>query len=357
MLPGSLLSQVGLAQNRITGTIGFTYTVMIAGGTFLLVTGNMETGFAGVILASLAVIGITKGLKTFDPPTEGILMIWNRILTDKKGNTSTVKGTTLLANFWPFLINARPVDMTRKEWKFEMKIQSERVVLPSGQVLPSIPVKGVIEMTAFPLRTKMMDYIASGGLDNIYKDMGKIPYQVVQAAVTEHKLSYMDMAQYSTKLAELVDDHLNGTATSDGCFKEKRYGVETSNVRADFPIPPEIEKTMIESASVIYENDARKEEYKGDIEAITQFKALGLDPEKASNAYSEARLIRDGLVHRVQVEGKGTSIGGAIILRDMQVFPGGNQGGQNQGRGGRRNRRQNRQGQGQQDQDQSQNQT
>ena len=342
--PGHQLSRIGLAQNHITGMIGFYYTIMIVVGVALLVMGTMFWGFIGVIMAALAIIGLTYGWTSFDPPTEGILMRWNRIVIDEHGNTTTIKGDSILANFWPFFISAKAVDMTRKEWKFEMKVQSARKVLPSGQILPSIPVKGVIEMTAFPLSSKMVDYNASGGMDNIYKELGKIPYQVVQDVVTAEGLSFLDMAQKSGRLIELVDRHLNGTATTDGYFKQKRYGVTSINVRGDFPVPPEIEKTMLESASIIYENEARKEEYAADIEAAKQFNALGLVGKEATDAATEARLVRDGRVTRLQIEGKGTAIGGILSIHNPQFHMPSDQGNQGQNQGGRRNRRQNRQG-------------
>jgi hypothetical protein len=199
-------------------------------------------------------------------------------------------------------------------------------------------------MTVFPLETELDDYNASGEMEAIEKQMGKIPYQVIQSIVKDHKLTFVDISQNSTLLTDLLKEHMNGANNNEGAFQEKSWGIKALNVRGDFPLPDDIKEAMLNSASIIYESEARQEEYAADLKAIDQFKKLGLEPEKALNAYSESRLIRDGRVDRLQIESKGTTGSGAIIVRDMQVRTGGNQGGQGQNQGDRKNRRQNRQG-------------
>ena len=346
--PGWLLVKLGLAQNRITASIGASCALMIVAGIALMFVGSMTIGAIGLVMACLGVLDIAVGWTTFPvkPLTKGMLTIWGKPYTvgGKDGPTIALAGNTILADYWPFFVGAVPINMTRKEWKFEMEVVSVKGTDAEGRILPSIPINGVIEMTVFPLETELDDYNASGEMEAIEKQMGKIPYQVIQSIVKDHKLTFVDISQNSTLLTDLLKEHMNGANNNEGAFQEKSWGIKALNVRGDFPLPDDIKEAMLNSASIIYESEARQEEYAADLKAIDQFKKLGLEPEKALNAYSESRLIRDGRVDRLQIESKGTTGSGAIIVRDMQVRTGGNQGRQGQNQGDRKNRRQNRQG-------------
>ena len=75
--PGWLLVKLGLAQNRITASIGASCALMIVAGIALMFVGSMTIGAIGLVMACLGVLDIAVGWTTFPvkPLTKGMLTI------------------------------------------------------------------------------------------------------------------------------------------------------------------------------------------------------------------------------------------------------------------------------------------
>ncbi|MGC9605587.1 MAG: hypothetical protein ABSF56_02405 [Minisyncoccia bacterium] len=317
---------------------------LISAGIFMIVVLHSR---AGIVVGGLGFVAIALGWTNLSPdPLElGMLTCWGRAVktgrkTPKEDTRKTIalRGKVILADYFPFFIGVKPIDMTSKEWVFNMIILTVEDTVDDRGNQRSVAVPVRVHIPARPDKEHLNSYIQSGrDLDKIKELMGGIPYREVQRLVktmegADHKagLNFIELVQHGDLISRELEKHLKGDGDHKGVLEERSFGVECQGVQIEATIPEKINQSMTDAVSIVYETDARATESKGDIATAKLFMTeLGLDEQAAWNAAVEARLVRDEHVNRLQIESKGEHPVSGIVLRDtiVNMAQGGNKGG------------------------------
>jgi len=316
--------QVARVITVILATIGI--------GILMVCTGNTVCGAIGIGLSIAGLAAFAAGWTYFppNPATGGVLTSGGKIIIDENGDTVTVKGLVILADYFPFYLGAIRVDMRNDEWVFPMTLLSVEKKRNGDIKVRQVPFKGEVHVTVAPDELDMADFMQSGGsLAEIKKQCDTIVFREAQKIVVEYDnpdgtkgLDGIMIAQQGNLISDALEKKINGTASVRGIFEQKDFGVRCIKVQVDFPLPADIAKAMVNAASIDYENSARMAEYDADGVAAKRIKELleagdrsqkPLSPKESLDALVQLRLVRDGNVRRVQMETIGGGKGGNDI--------------------------------------------
>jgi hypothetical protein len=145
-------------NSRVVGIAVLIFLLLVV-GVALALSGN----FFGVVIGVVGLIMFAKGLKDHraDPPTIGLLTAWNRPLP----YPNTVRGTVLLANYFPFCLDTIEIEMPLRHEDFSVQniLSSDRVSMSGG-----------VSVTVKPDETKLIDYVAAGKMDGVMQNIRNI---------------------------------------------------------------------------------------------------------------------------------------------------------------------------------------
>jgi len=328
-------------QNEEVATIAMIDLAFIVVG---LIIAYFTGSYWGFILMALGILLIAYGWKEIPmkPLTIGVLTSFDQMILKKVGDndryTTSVKGIVILL---PPFLNVIEFDMTNKEWTIEKQvtsIEAKKETGPNGKQL-RVPLNGKIKVTVRPDPCDMYDYNQAGGdLDKIKEQLEDIIFRDTQMVITSTKdpenepgdehlgLSAMTISQRGQLVSKPIQAKLNGF------IEEKDFGIVCVKVQIDYPLPPDVQKAMIDTMSITFETAARQAEFDADIAAAAKFKKeLALkDGEKGWEAARQSRLMRDGQMTETVI----TAPAGVNIF-GWGVNPNNPQGQGNKGKGGK----------------------
>jgi hypothetical protein len=162
-------------------------------------------------------------------------------------------------------------------------------------------------------------FVRAGGWTKIQKDMGNLPYQVIQHIISSQKLSAMDLVLSGEKVTEPLEKHVMtgvvtpGSPDKNGQLKGEFFGFESKLVRMDFKLSEDMLDVMSKAARADYENAALLKEAEGDLARLDLIKARTNSPEaeKAWERMMDADLLAKGGLSKIKIEGNG-----AVILNN-----------------------------------------
>lgn len=226
-------------DNDITATIRDVLVGMAVIGLILLFAGS----YYGVLICGLSAAVYLAGDKEFptDPRTGAILTHRAVPINDKQGRPIVVGGRTILMNWFPFYINAVPLNITNINKDFDMTIMSS----------DGVRMKGRISVTYIPNARDGIDYMQStgGAAENVHPQLEDIFY--TRAQEIARGLTTWQIATESHLLANPLHIH------ADSKSSEKQFGILIKNVKARFDLPDGV---VIDTEAVYREGLQRKAE-------------------------------------------------------------------------------------------------
>jgi hypothetical protein len=310
----------GITQNQTTQKISLIIALAMAIGIILLVSGP-KIGIIGAIFIALAIIAIQVGWTKFEPSVEiGALKVADQFVKNKDGKTVWVDGMTMLAPYPPFYVDVVRVNVELFDLIFQITIMTvEEDPGATGKVKKSFAVNGTLIITTVADSDHLDKFERAGGWTKIQKDMGNLPYQVVQHIVTKKKLSAMDLVMAGEKITKLLERHvLRGTVTpgspdKNGQLRGEFFGFKPLLVRIDFKLSEDMLTSMSEVAQAEYKNAVLLKEAEGDLKRLDLIQERTKTPEgkEAWERMLDADLLAKGGLSKIKIEGNG-----AVILNN-----------------------------------------
>lgn len=269
--------------------------LFVPGIAFMAYTGSP-------IGAAMAVAGVLiwwKGDTQFDTGGReaGILTLWGSFFKIN-GKIVVVGGRTILADYWPIYLGAVRIDMRNHDKDFPMTLIAK----------DNMPLEGVISVTKRPKMGDLIDYLQAGGsMEKIDSQLDEIIFEVAQAEARKH--GGADIAKNN----KLVTGDLERQMKS-GVFDSKLFGIDVQKVKGRLKPTKTVFEAMEDAAKEVYERSGELEETETDVlgaEKLTQ--RLGIPKEGSLDAYTRLRMIRDGVLFKVE------SSGGNLTVNEVKI--------------------------------------
>ena len=270
------------------------------GGAFMFLLSGWFSwiGLAMVVAgASIWFAGETDLKK--DPPTAGLLHFWNQPI-EINGKPVSVRGKTLIANWFPFYISLVESDMSNHDKDFPVAVQSKEGTNLSGRV----------SITYHANEDDLVDFVRAGNsFTEIDVQIDDIVTSVLksEAFVRPKKELMTDTRDVS----EIIKQRLEEGQARDG-EASKSFGITIRKVQVVLEPSKEVRTAMDSTAIEEYQRNAEKTEYTTNREAAQDLQnAYAADPHRVGDVPSLETCLQQILTQRLIRDGKASEIKGA----------------------------------------------
>jgi hypothetical protein len=269
--------------------VGALVFLLFAGGVVLALSGSL----LGVAIGVVGLIMLAKGLKDHraDPPTIGLLTSWNRPLRPP----NTVRGTVLLANYFPFYLDTIEI---------EMPLRHEDFAVHNVLSCDRISMSGEVSVTVKPDETRLIDYVAAGKMDGVMQNIRNVV--AVETAKFCRDKPWQAIQQTSADFEQLLKTEI----------ETKPFGVLIEKLQVRLSAPQSVLGDAAQEARQLLQRRGELTEYQTYLiaaqERLEGIKQQAQPGERIPTLaeiieqIKHERLIRDGKV--VRVDGNANNI-------------------------------------------------
>ncbi len=270
------------------------------GGTFMFLSSGWFSwiGLAMVVAGASIWFAGEKSLK-MDPPTAGLLHFWNQPI-EIYGKPVSVRGKTLIADWFPIYISLVECDMSNHDKDFPVAVQSKE----------GTNLEGRISITYYANEDDLVDFVSAGNsFTEIDVQIDDIVTSVLKSEAAKRPKT--ELMTDTREVAKIIWQTLEKGSDHDG-EASKSFGITIKKVQVILSPSKEVKTAMDSPTIEEYQRDAEKSEYTTNLQAAqTLQKAYAADPHRVGAVPSLETCLQQVLTQRLIRDGKASEIKGA----------------------------------------------